>query len=471
MLLRYFYNRKLAHASYLCGCTDSKEAFVVDPGIDMERYIKAAAEEGVRITAVLETHIHADYVSGAAELAKQCDAQLLLSDEGDEHGRYEVNPSFNCSFVKNGDTFTFGKIKLEAWHTPGHTPEHLSFKVKDMANRGLLVGIFTGDFVFVGDVGRPDLLEVTAGIEGNAKQSARKMFHSLKVFKELSDYLQIWPSHGAGSACGKSLGANPFTTVGYEKRTNWALQYEDEEHFIKDLIEGQTEPPAYFARMKQINKDKREASTLWKVPVEADPTKQTLEYWLRNGAVILDTRSIKDFSDGHFPGSINIPYGRSFLQWAGQLIDCQKPICFITDEENGHHVAKDLQSIGIHNLEEYMIASPIHRANLGFTEGYQEVRPFEVEKEISKNQILVIDVRSRNERNKGYIPHSMGIPLPQLSYSIGDIPRDKPILLQCQGGQRSAIAASICQANGIRNVKNLAGGIQAWITDGLTITT
>lgn len=256
MLLRYFYDEKLAHASYLVGCQKTGEAIVIDPGRNLKPYLQAAEDEGLNITAAAETHIHADFVSGARELGATHQAKLYLSDEGDADWKYQYVDELKHQLVKDGDRFSIGNLMFEVMHTPGHTPESISFLLTDGGgNADRPIGIFTGDFVFVGDIGRPDLLEKAAGIKGTSQSGAREMFKSLGKFKQLPDYLQVWPAHGAGSACGKALGAIPTTTVGYEKMFNWAMAYTDEETFVKALLDGQPEPPKYFAVMKRVNKE------------------------------------------------------------------------------------------------------------------------------------------------------------------------------------------------------------------------
>ena len=247
MILKHFYEEKLAQASYLIGCVSTGEALVGDPNRDVEQYIKAAETEGLRITHVTETHIHADFVSGSRELAARTGATLYLSDEGDENWKYAFAEEAGAVLLRDGDTLMVGNIRIEVLHTPGHTPEHLIFLVTDTAEADKPMGAITGDFVFVGDVGRPDLLEKAAGVEGSTDAAARTLFRSLEKFKEQPDYLQVWPGHGAGSACGKRLSSVPQSTVGYERMFNWAFSIEDEDEFVRTVLAEQPEPPKYFA--------------------------------------------------------------------------------------------------------------------------------------------------------------------------------------------------------------------------------
>ena len=243
MLVRRFYDDRLAQASYMIGCQRTGEAIVIDPAREVGPYLVAAREEGVRITRVTETHIHADFMSGARELAHRTGAALLLSGEGGTEWQYGFATTDDASLLRDRDVILMGGVRLDVWHTPGHTPEHLVFIVTDIARSGEPVGMVSGDFVFVGDVGRPDLLERAAQARGTKEAGAAQLFRSLQRLRTLPDHLQIWPGHGAGSACGKALGAMPTSTLGYERRTNWAFGLDVEAAFIAAVLDGQPTPP------------------------------------------------------------------------------------------------------------------------------------------------------------------------------------------------------------------------------------
>ncbi|MFP5379223.1 MAG: MBL fold metallo-hydrolase, partial [Vicinamibacteria bacterium] len=254
MLVTRFFEPSIAQASYLIGCAAAREAIVIDANRDIETYIRAAEAEHVRIAYVTETHIHADYVSGSRELAARTGATLLLSDEGDADWKYQF--ASEGRLVRHGDVVTMGNVRIDVVHTPGHTPEHLSFLVTDGAAADLPIAAVTGDFIFVGDVGRPDLLERAANFKGTMEIGARTLWASLQRFNAAhEDYLQIWPGHGAGSACGKGISAIPHSTLGYERRFNWAFKAADEAAFVREVLSGQPDPPKYFATMKRINKE------------------------------------------------------------------------------------------------------------------------------------------------------------------------------------------------------------------------
>src|SRR5918999_212009 len=292
VLLQRFYDDKLAQASYLLGCEVSREALVVDPNRDAEQYVRAAKAAEMRITHVAETHIHADFVSGSRELVRRTGARLYLSAEGDDDWRYLYAEQDGATLLKDGDTFDVGTVRVKAWHTPGHTPEHLAFFATDTDAADRPMGIFTGDFVFVGDVGRPDLLERAARVAGTMESAARTLFAALQEFKRLQDYLQVWPGHGAGSACGKSLSAMPQSTVGYELRFNWALAVAKEDEFVRLVLAGQPDPPKYFAEMKRVNRDGPRVLGGFTKPPPVDPVR--LHEVLASGAIVVDTRRTAD---------------------------------------------------------------------------------------------------------------------------------------------------------------------------------
>lgn len=463
MLLRYFYDEKLAHASYLIGCQKTGEALVIDASRNIEQYVETAKKEGLKLTAAAETHIHADFVAGSREMAERFGAKMYVSDEGDENWKYQNLEKFDHQLLKDGDTFKVGNLTLEVMHTPGHTPESISFILTDNgggADRPM--GIFTGDFVFVGDVGRPDLLEKAAGYSGTADQGAKQMFTSIQRFKQLPDYLQVWPAHGAGSACGKALGAIPSSTVGYEKMFNWAMKYNDEMAFVEALLDGQPEPPKYFAVMKQVNKV---GPTLLKdVPMPVEETDiLALREWLEQDMVI-DTRSAAEFAKEHIPGTVNIPFNKSFTNWAGWLVNYEAPLYLLVEEGQLPKMLAALRSIGIDRTERYMNVK-IALAQASKLESYLNVEPVEMQAAVEKGEVAVLDVRNQSEWDAGHIPGAVHIMLGTLPDRLEEVPQDQPLLIQCGSGVRSAIAASILQANGFKDVKNLLGGFSRWKKD------
>lgn len=469
MLLKRIYDESLAQASYLIGCPATGEALVVDPNRDVAQYVKAAADEDLTITHVTETHIHADFVSGSRELAKVTGAELLLSDEGGPDWKYAFAKEADARLLHDGDTFMVGNLKFEVLHTPGHTPEHISFLVTDTPATDKPMGAVTGDFVFVGDVGRPDLLEKAAKIVGTMEAGARTLYRSLNRFKQLPDYLQIWPGHGAGSACGKALGAVPFSTLGYEKIANWGFGAATEDEFVEMVLAGQPEPPKYFAEMKRINKEGPRLLGGFHRPrlLSAD----SISALLRDRKMIVDTRKADAFAAGHIPGTINIPINKSFTTWAGWLVPFHTEFYLIADDGIDESV-RDLAMIGLDQVAGYFNTDVVSKwaASSGQElETIQQIDASELASRMRNNEVTVIDVRGHAEWEGGHIPGVDNIPVGYINDRLAEVPASKPVVVQCQSGSRSAIAASVLQASGIKNVINLTGGISEWIAQDLPL--
>ncbi|STO08852.1 MBL fold metallo-hydrolase [Exiguobacterium aurantiacum] len=458
MLLRYFYDEKLAQASYMVGCQMTGEAVVIDPARNITPYLQEAEKEGMNIVATAETHIHADFVSGSLELAKRTGSKAYLSDEGDASWKYAFAKDIDSQLVKEGDTFKVGNVTLEVMHTPGHTPEHISFLLYDR-NQTQPMGIFTGDFVFVGDIGRPDLLEEAAGVKGTTAIGAEQMFDSLNKFKALPDFVQVWPGHGAGSACGKALGAIPTSTVGYEKATNWALQMTDKDAFIKELTTDQPEPPNYFAMMKKVNKEGIEVTNTLPRPevVGADRLDK-----LVNDTQVIDTRRGEDFAKGHVPGTINIPYNTKFVSWAGWLVNFDEDITLIASADDVEQVQIDLQSIGMDKLRYIVPVEELGQELL--TETYTDVTAEQAIDSAEKGDVFVLDVRNATEWNASHYEKAERILLGKLARDHEGLPTDKTIAVHCASGVRSRMAASVLQSLGYKDIQNILGGYGAMKT-------
>lgn len=461
MLLRYFYDEKLAHASYVVGCQKTGEAVVVDPMRDITAYEELAKKEKLNIVGALETHIHADFVSGSRELNDRFGTKLYVSDEGDADWKYQNLDGISHQLLKDGDQFKIGNLVFDVMHTPGHTPESISFLLTDKGGSAdKPMGIFTGDFVFVGDVGRPDLLEKAAGIQGTSDSGAASMFKSIERFKALPDYLQVWPAHGAGSACGKALGAVPSTTVGYEKAFNWAMQFDDEASFKKALLEGQPEPPYYFAVMKSVNKVGqkliKDLPELKEITSAAD-----IEALLAEGKQVLDMRPADAYSKGHIQGTINIPFNNSFTNWAGWVVDYNKPLYLLLDTEVFDEALVALRSVGIDEVYGFAEAETV-LAQADNLASYENVSPSEANEMVEKGEAYVLDVRNQTEFDEGHIDNAEHIMVGTLKKRLDEVDTDKTIIVQCQAGARSAIAASVLKANGIDNLVNMTGGYSKW---------
>ncbi|HMP71232.1 MAG TPA: rhodanese-like domain-containing protein [Pirellulaceae bacterium] len=465
MLLKYFYDPALAHASYLVGCQRTGEAVVVDPGRDVQQYLDAAKAEGMRLVGVAETHIHADYVSGARELADQHGAKLFVSDEGPAAWKYEYAKDYPHQLLKEGDTFSVGNIDFEVVHTPGHTPESISFLVTDRGGGAKKpMGMFTGDFIFVGSIGRPDLLEKAAGMQGTADAGAHDLFRSVEKFKQLPDYLQIWPAHGAGSACGKGLGAIPSSTVGYEKMYNPGLQISDEQEFVEYILADQPEAPKYFAVMKRVNKVG--PAVLGKSPL---PGKLSANEVVKQAQqeMVIDTGSDAEFANGHVPKSISIPQ-KYVAAWAGWLVDYERPVSLISTVQDLPEAVRVLRKIGIDNISGYFDADEVAKSGAR-SESFAEVTPEEIAPAVENGNVILIDVRGESEWKERHIEQAQRCFLAKLPEMAAKFSGDCTLVFQCRSGGRSAIAASLAQAAGVRNVKNLKGGIVAWHKAGLPV--
>lgn len=467
MLLKYFYDGSLAHASYMVGCQRAKVAIVIDPGRDVQQYLDAAADEGLKLVAVAETHIHADYVSGARELADRVGATLYVSDAGPAQWKYEFLEAYSHQLLNDGDDFLIGNIRFDVMHTPGHTPESISLVVTDQGGGAdKPMGIFSGDFVFVGAIGRPDLLEEAAGLAGTAESGARDLFRSVARFKQLPDFVQVWPAHGAGSACGKGLGAIPSSTVGYEKRFNPALQFNSEDDFVDYILAEQPEAPTYFAVMKRVNKVG--PSILGPSPGVKllEPTQ--LGAAIEHGTVI-DLATSEDYAAGHVPGTLNIPIGM-LAGWAGWLVDYERPVFLLGPPDHFAEALRVLHKMGVEHIAGGFPVDDREHCKLA-TGTYPNATPEELAKRISNGELVLLDVRSDAEWRAGHVEQARHEFLGRLSSRLDTLPQDKTIVLQCGSGARSAIAVSLLRAAGFKNLINMSGGYAAWIAAGLPTTT
>jgi hydroxyacylglutathione hydrolase len=456
MLVRRFYDDRLAQASYLIGCQRTGEAIVIDPARDITPYLDAARSEGVRITQVTETHIHADFVSGTRELAAATGARMLLSAEGGREWRYAFATADHAVLLHDGDVITLGNVRLQVMHTPGHTPEHLVFIVVDGARGTEPVAMVSGDFLFVGDVGRPDLLETAAGVAGTKEGSARDLFASLQRLQPLPDYLQIWPGHGAGSACGKALGAVPTSTLGYERRTNWAFQVTDEAAFVTAVLEGQPTAPPYFAVMKRVNRDGPRVLGTVKAPpaLAAD----ALPHALRDG-IVIDIRPLAVFAAAHITGTLNIPLIQAFTKWAGWLLPYDRDLYLIAPDEAAAMAAQvALASIGLDRVAGTFGPGVIAAAAATGSARQTHRVPIANARTLQQDGTLLVDLREPDEWSAGHFDGAVHRPLGTLSRTLAALDRNTPLALHCEGGTRSAIGVAVLEQMGFTNVTDLTGG-------------
>lgn len=458
MFFQQVYDKTLAQASYFIGCQAKNVAIVIDAKRDIDTYLEIAKQNNMKITHVAETHIHADFLAGSRELVEVTGADLYLSDEGGENWQYE----FPHIGLKEGDKIEVGNLSLEVIHTPGHTPESISFVLRDHPASNEPVMIFTGDFVFVGDIGRPDLLEEAAGMVGTKEIGAEQMFESLKKFAALPDYVQVWPGHGAGSACGKALGAVPSSTVGYEKIRNWAFQFGDDyEGFKNYLLSDQPEAPVYFAMMKKLNKIDRPLL----VEVPQHPTLSLDNIAKRNGLTLIDTRHKSEFAKGHLKGSINIQNNNSLANWAGWMIGYDENLVLITDDGNQEDITRKLMRIGLDNIKGFI--TNIDDAELEKT---KIVDADEVESMKDDEDTVLLDVRGKSEFKAEHIPGADHRFVGSFRKSLPNDIKDKKIIIQCQSGDRATIAASYLEKNGFDKVYNYAGSFLDWKKQGKETT-
>lgn len=448
MYFKQFFDERLAQYAYLVGCQKNGTAIIIDPMRDIDQYINVAAKENLTIVGAADTHIHADYISGLREFAER-GVKVYASDEGDKDWKYEwlINSDkYDYELLHDGDTFAIGNIKFKAWHTPGHTPEHLSYIITDGAAADEPIGIATGDFVFVGDVGRPDLLESAANVVGMMEPSARTLYGTVQKFKEMPDYLQIWPGHGAGSACGKALGAVPETTVGYELRFNKSLKSAtSEDSFVKFILEGQPEPPLYFARMKRDNKIGPAVTAV------ANPVRRSVNeidgLLADSNTVVLDTRERDLFASGHIKNSLLSPLNKAFNTVAGSYITEEQNMLLVVEEARVDEAIVELYRIGLDNVIGFITPDDL--------KAYGKLDTIEVRKFAESNDLFenpdyaIVDVRKATEyAEEGHIDGALNIAHTRLLPRKEEVPADKKLVVHCQAGGRSAVAAAFLKREG-----------------------
>lgn len=449
------YDETLAQASFVIGDSKTKEAIVIDPQRDVDVYLEIAKTNNLNITKITETHIHADFLSGSRELKAVTGAELLLSDEGGADWQYQ----FPHTGLKDGSIITIGQVELKVMHTPGHTPESITFLVRDTKVPATPQRAITGDFIFVGDVGRPDLLEKAAGQIESQEIGAKQLYASIQKFSKLPDDLEIWAGHGAGSFCGKSLSTIPQSTLKEEKQNSKAFQFKnDEKGFVKYILGGQPIPPKYFAVMKHLNKVKR--PLLIQVPMHPKLNQTAFQTAIDNNLLIIDTRSKDEVAKRHVAGSLHIENGKLLSTWVGSLVDYQQQIVLITDESHTEDLTRKLMRIGMDNI--YGFVTDLNKMNVKL-EKSDLVTIDELKKHLDKKDFQIIDVRTESEYNGGHIKGVENIVLTSLENNLGEINKDKPVIVHCQSGVRAAMAYSILKRNGVNNLKMYSGGINEWI--------
>lgn len=464
MYFKQFYLGCLAHASYLIG--SGGEAVVVDPQRDVDQYIDEAAAQGLKIKYVIETHLHADFVSGHRELAARTGAEIVFGEK--------AGATFPHRAVKEGDELSIGSVKLRVIETPGHTPESICVLVTEAEDAGKDAGaprkLMTGDTLFIGDVGRPDL----AGGQGYTPQTmAAMMYDTLhnKILK-LDDAVEVYPAHGAGSMCGKNLSNEKSSTIGQQRKFNYALQPMTRDEFVRMMTADLPEAPAYFPKDAEINRTG--ASSLKELPplVALSPA-EVLEH-AEQGDVVLDVRSAADFGAGHVPGSLNIGLGGQYASWAGTLISLDAPVVIVAEsEEKANEAQCRLARVGLENVKGYLAGGVQAWHDAGFEIAVVPQITVAELKELLENDtyLQVVDVRRDGEYESGHAPRAATAPLANLRETLPKLnlnPTRKTAVI-CAGGYRSSAATSIMQPLGFTDLVNVTGGTNAWVQAGYEI--
>jgi len=448
MYFEQFYLGCLAHASYLLA--SGGEAVVVDPQRDVDLYLKAADAQGVKIRHIFETHLHADFVSGHRELAARTGAKIYIGAR--------AGAQFSHVPVSEGFELVVGALRIRVLETPGHTPESICLVISDLEKSPDAWAVLTGDTLFLGDVGRPDLSR-----EYTAAQLAGMLFDSLHgKLMPLADDVLVYPAHGAGSLCGRNMRAERSSTMGTERLTNYALQIRSKDEFITQLTEHLPTRPEYFSQDAEINR--AGASTLSDLPELRRLAPAELDRMLRDGEIALDVRAGEEFAAGHVPGSVNIALSGQFATWAGTVLGLKAhPVLIAESEEQLAEARVRLARVGIEDLDGYLDGGVGAWKAAGFPLAkLTQISPAELSKQLSQNRLQVLDVRREPEWEAGHIDGAAWWPLDHFKVSTPEIDHDAPIAVHCKGGYRSAIACSLLLRAGFKSVSNVSGGFDAW---------
>jgi hydroxyacylglutathione hydrolase len=449
----------IAELSYLLGDDDEGVAAVFDPRPDCEIYVEMARELGVAITHIFETHIHADLVSGSRELGARVDsAKIYVSHEGGAAYGFEHEK------VKNGDRFTFGETVVTARHTPGHTPEHISYLLTDVDLADEPWGILSGDSLFVSSAGRPDLLG-----DKHTQQLAEQQFRTLRDFYlKLPDHVMIFPNHGAGSPCGADISARLTSTIGYERKFNKFLQFEDEQSFTDYALKTAPPMPHYYPLMKKVNAQGPEI--LGGLPrIAALPARAFKEAIDKERGVLVDVRTILAFGGGHIAGALNIPGSPILSIWAGWMLDPNRPILLVLEHDDKlEEILRLFVRTGYTKFAGYLVGGMKAWDAPGFP--HEKIGQMTVHELNERNgELQIVDVRSPNEWRKGHVPRARHIFLPELAKRIGELDASKPTAVYCGSGYRASIATSVMKPRGFEELWNVPGSWEAWRKAGLPI--
>jgi hydroxyacylglutathione hydrolase len=460
MYFKQFYLGCLAHASYLIG--SDGEAAVVDPQRDVDQYIQEAEAQGLKIKYVIETHLHADFVSGHRELASRTGALIVFGAK--------ANAQFAHLPMRDGGELRVGRVSLKILETPGHTPESISVLVTDLEDRTAPAKVLTGDALFIGDVGRPDLV----GSKGfTAEEMAGMLYDSLhEKLLTLPDATEVYPAHGAGSLCGRNLATETSSTIGEQKRFNYALKPMSKQEFVRIVTENQPEVPAYFPKDAEINR--AGAPSLDELPRPAGLSPEEVNKRSQAGHVVLDVRTAAEFGNGHVPGSLNIGLSGQFASWVGTLIPIGTPIVLVADEADQiDEAVTRLARVGFETVEGYL-----ERGMLGWNDAGLDVARVaqmpvdELEARINeKADLQILDVRRQPEYDTGHVPGAVNVPLADLPKLADRFTPSRPTAVICASGYRSSAATSLLQHQGFRELYNVVGGTNGWVKSRYAVET
>ncbi len=450
MFFKQFYLGCLAQASYMIG--SDGEAAVVDPRRDIDVYVDEARAQGLAIRHVIETHLHADFISGHRELAARAGARIYFGAR--------AGAAFEHVAVHDGDEIRLGKVTLRFLETPGHTPESISILVIDRESSEEPRAVLTGDTLFIGDVGRPDLL----GARMSAEELASQLYDSLHgTLLKLPDAVAVYPGHGAGSLCGRNISNETSSTIGQQRQFNYALRPMPREQFVALVTADLPEAPGYFARDARINREG--PASLAALPPPAALSPAEVERHVGEGALVLDVRGAAEYGNGHVAGALQIGLGGQFASWAGTLVAPETPIVLITEEDGQVSEARTrLARVGVESVEGYLVG--------GVLAWDREGRPLSRTEQVSVDELrarlfegadlAVLDVRRPAEWQGGHIAQATSMPLHELAERAASLDRDRPVAAICAGGYRSSIAASVLERLGFRRIVNVVGGMAAW---------
>lgn len=451
MEFKQIYTPGIAHCSYIVGGKNS--CIIIDPARDISQYIETAASWGLKITTIIETHLHADFISGHIELLEKTGAEIYITQK--------ANAQFKHKALYDGEEFTIDTLSIKMLDTPGHTPDCAVFLVSDLERGKEPVLAFTGDTLLVGDAGRPDLFP-------EIKESlAKELYSSLKKIKMIGDNVELYPAHGAGSLCGRSLSSKLSSTIGTEKIQNYVFKFDEENKFVQSFLHDMPEVPDHFLRCSEINR--KGPALISSMPkIQAYGVKEFF-HLSQSGYSIVDTRDMLSFSSAHMPGAYGLSLMGNLSTFAGWVLPADKPILLVLpSEKDFDNVKKALYRVGLDNIDGYLSGGMASYIDSGLPlSGFESISAYELKEKLDKNEITLIDARLKSEYEQYHINEAINIPAPDMRTRYNEIPIDKPVAFICSSGVRAMLAASIMQKNTKRkDILNVVGGMSAWVNSG-----